>query len=217
VARRALDAAQTEEGDAAQPAAARPVLTRVDTRSVDDAGTLRDPRGYTWRVGCTSGSPFSNQGFENKSLSKHFAWLFALGAIAIAVAVTLALNPVKPGSWKVIFGVIGASAVGLSLVSAWFTQASTGGIIGRFALAGVAVGGVYFAYAHHLMGKAKAAASGAGLSVTGDTGALASLIGSLGGVFVLILVALGGVVGAVIGSRLRAGKGYGIIPARRAA
>lgn len=155
--------------------------------------------------------------FENRTLSKHVSWLFALGAVAIAIVVTLALNPIKAGSWKVIFGVIAASSVALSLASTRFTSAGVGGVIGRFALAGVTVGSVYFVYAHHLMGKAKAAVEGAGVSVTGNTGGLASLIGTLGGVFVLILVTIGGVVGAVIGSRLRAGKGYGLIPARRAA
>lgn len=152
---------------------------------------------------------------ENAPLNKNMAWLFALAAAVIAIGVTLALNPLKAGSWKLIFGVIAAGATALAGASTMFTSAGVGGVVGRFTLSGLAVGVSYFLYAHHLMGKATAAAEGAGLTVTGDTGGLASLIGSFGGVFVLLLMVIGSLSGAIIGSRLRAGKGYGLIPARK--
>jgi hypothetical protein len=152
---------------------------------------------------------------DNPPLTKSMAWLFALGAAVLAIGVTLALNPVKAGSWKTIFGAIAACSAILAGASTKLTPASIGGVVGRFAVAGVVVGVSYFLYAHHLMSKATAAASSAGLSVTGDTGGLASLIGSFGGVFVLLLMVIGSLSGAVIGARLRGGKGYGLIPARK--
>lgn len=151
---------------------------------------------------------------ENQ-MNKNAAWLFALGAAVVAIVITLALNPVKPGAWKIIFGVIGAASTVLALASTKLTAASVGGVVGRFAIASVLVGGFYFGYAHHLMGKAVDVAEGAGLSVTGATGGLASIIGTMGGVFVVLLMVIGSLSGAVIGSRLRAGKGYGLIPARK--
>jgi hypothetical protein len=149
------------------------------------------------------------------SFGKQASWLFALGAALVAIGITLALNPIKPGSWKLIFGVIGAVATLGGVASTRLTPAGIGGVVGRFALAGVVVAATYFGYAHYLMGKVAQAAEGAGFSMTGDTGGLASLIGSFGGVIVLLDIVFGALAGAVIGARLRAGKGYGLIPARR--
>ena len=107
-------------------------------------------------------------------LGKHVAWVFAGGAAAIAIAVTLALDPIKTGSWRTIFSVISLSVLLLGGASTRLTAVSTGGAIGRFAAMGAVVGAVYLACAYLVMG-----------------------------VSVFLLIALGGLAGARIGSSLR--------------
>ncbi len=110
-------------------------------------------------------------------LGKHVAWVFAGGAAAIAIAVTLALDPIKTGSWRTIFGVISLSVLLLGGASTRLTAVSTGGAIGRFAAVGGLVGAVYFASAYVVMG-----------------------------VSVFLAIAVAGLAGALIGSSLREGR-----------
>lgn len=150
---------------------------------------------------------------ESKALNPNLSWLFALAAAVVAIVVTMALNPIK--DYKVIFGATAAASLLLAGASTMLTSAKTLGVIGRFALAGVVVAGAFFYKGHSMVTGAVDSLESAGATVTGDVGGLAKMIGSMGGVFAFFLVLFGGIAGAVIGSRLRAGKGYGLIPARR--
>ena len=150
----------------------------------------------------------------SKSLNPNLSWLFALAAAAVGAVVVFALNPIK--DYKIIFGATAASSLLLAGASTMLTPAKTLGVIGKFALAGIAVAAVFFIRGHGLVtSTVDKVADATGATVTGDVGGMAKLIGSVGGVFAFFLVLFGGLAGAIIGSRLRSGKGYGLIPARR--
>jgi hypothetical protein len=150
----------------------------------------------------------------SKGLNPNLSWAFAAAAAAVGAVVVFALNPIK--DYKVIFGATALAATLLAGASTMLTPAKTLGVIGKFALAGIAVAAVFFIRGHGMVttGVDKLA-DATGATVTGDVGGLAKLIGSVGGVFAFFLVFFGGLAGSIIGSRLRAGKGYGLIPARR--
>jgi hypothetical protein len=152
---------------------------------------------------------------DSKGLNANLSWVFALAAAAVGSIVVFALNPIK--DYKVIFGATALAATLLAGASTMLTPAKTLGVIGKFALAGVVVAAVFFMRGHGLTTAAvDKAADALGTTANADAaGGLAKLIGSVGGVFAFFLVFFGGLAGSIIGSRLRAGKGYGLIPARR--
>jgi hypothetical protein len=154
---------------------------------------------------------------DSKGLNPNLSWAFAAAAAVVGAVVVFALNPIK--DYKVIFGATAVASMLLAGASTFLTPAKTLGVIGKFALAGIAVAVCFFMRGHSLVtSTVDKVADSVGATVnSGDTGVggLAKFIGSAGGVFAFFLVLFGAIAGAVIGSRLRSGKGYGLIPARR--
>jgi preprotein translocase subunit Sec61beta len=139
-------------------------------------------------------------------LNPNLTWLFALAAATVAIVVTLALNPLKPGSWKLILGVSFAGAGVLAAAATFLSSARTLGVIGRFAVGALVVGGFYFWYTKHLLTAGVEAAAGAlNATVTGDVGGFSSAGGTMIAVFVLFCFFIASVSGAVFGSRVRGG------------
>lgn len=139
-------------------------------------------------------------------LNPNLTWLFALGATALAIVVTLALNPLKPGTWKPILGITFFGAGAIAAAATYLSSARTIGVIGRFAVGAVAVAGFYFWYTKHLLtAGVEATATALNTTVTGDLGGFSSTGGAMVAVFVLFCFFFASVSGAVFGGRVRGG------------
>ena len=154
---------------------------------------------------------------EAKKLDPKVAWLFAAAAVVCGIVVSYGL---KTQSWKVVDGVYAVLFGGLAVASTFLTSAQTLGVIGRFAAAG-AVFALFVAWFVH---GALASGDNIGLipSVPGFDGIIKAMakigawpFGLFIGFFEMLVVILMSLFGAIVGSRVRAGKGYGLIPARR--
>ena len=154
---------------------------------------------------------------EAKKLDPKVAWLFAAAAVVCGIVVSYGL---KSQSWKVIDGVYAVLFGGLAFASTFLTSAKTIGVVGRFAAAGAVVALFVMWFVHGAL------TSGDGLgmipSVPGFDGILKAIMkvgawpfGMFIGIFEFLVVVLMSLFGAIVGSRIRAGKGYGLIPARR--
>ena len=139
-------------------------------------------------------------------LNPNLTWLFALGATVLAIVVTLALNPLKPGTWKPILGITFFGAGALAAAATFLTSARTLGVIGRFAVGAVAVSGFYFWYTKHLLTAGVDSVAGSmNATVTGDVGGFSSAGGTMVAIFVLFCFFFASVSGAVFGGRVRGG------------
>lgn len=139
-------------------------------------------------------------------LNPNLTWLFALAAVALAIVATLALNPLKPGTWKPILGLTFAGAGALAAAATYLSSARTIGVVGRFAAGGAVVAGFYFWYTKHLLtAGVEATASALGTTVTGDVGGFSSAGGTMIAVFMLFCFFFASVSGAVFGGRVRGG------------
>ena len=154
---------------------------------------------------------------EAKKLDPKTAWLFAAAAVVCGIAVSFGL---KSQSWKVVDGVYAVLFGGLAFASTFLTSAKTLGVVGRFAAAGA----VFALFVMWFVHGALASGDSIGLipSVPGFDGILKAMmkVGAwpfafMVGIFELLVVLIMSLFGAVVGSRIRAGKGYGLIPARR--
>jgi hypothetical protein len=154
---------------------------------------------------------------EEKKLEPNTAWLFAAAAIIAGIAVSFGL---KHQSWKVVDAVYAVLFGGLAFASTFLTSAKTVGVVGRFAAAGA----VFALFVMWFVHGALASGDGIGLipDVPGFDGILKAMmkVGAwpfafIVGLFELLVVVLMSLFGAIVGSRIRAGKGYGLIPARR--
>ncbi len=154
---------------------------------------------------------------EAKKLDPKVAWLFAAAAVVCGIAVSFGL---KNQSWKVIDGVYAVLFGGLAFASTFLTSAKTVGVVGRFAAAGA----VFALFVMWFVHGALTSGDGLGMipSVPGFDGILKAIMkvgawpfGMFIGIFEFLVVVLMSLFGAIVGSRIRAGKGYGLIPARR--
>ena len=74
-------------------------------------------------------------------LSPHFVWLFALGALGLALLITKVIPPVTPKVMAgIYFAVFGISAAAATVI----TRTSALASIGAFAIAGAGLGGYYY-------------------------------------------------------------------------
>jgi hypothetical protein len=196
-------------------------------------GTGRHAEPAAWRLQIRSGNkralptPISGatrvlgedlvMSTEEKKLEPNVAWMFAAAAVVCGIAVSFGL---KTANWKVLDAVYTVLFGGLAFASTYLTSAKTMGVWGRFSVAGAAfaVFTIYFVHS--------ALASGDSLGMIPSfpgfdnivkivikAGAMPFAI--MMGFFMFLVVSITGLAGAVIGSRIRAGKGYGLIPARR--
>lgn len=154
---------------------------------------------------------------EEKKLDPKTAWLFAAAAVVAGIAVSFGL---KNQSWKVIDGVYAVLFGGLAFASTFLTSAKTLGVVGRFAAAGA----VFALFVMWFVHGALVSGNGLGMipSVPGFDSILKALMKAGAwpfamfiGIFELLVVLIMSLFGAVVGSRIKAGKGYGLIPARR--
>ncbi len=154
---------------------------------------------------------------EEKKLEPNVAWMFAAAAVVSGIAVSFGL---KTANWKVLDAVYTVLFGGLAFASTYLTTAKTMGVWGRFSAAGAAFGAFTIWFVHHAL------ASGDALGMIPSAPGLDSImkiivkagatpLAIMMGVFMFLVMSLTGLAGAVIGSRIRAGKGYGLIPARR--
>jgi hypothetical protein len=154
---------------------------------------------------------------SEKKLEANTAWLFAGAAVVAGIAVSFGL---KTASWKVIDAVYTLLFGGLALASTYLTSAKVTGVWGRFSAGGV----VFMLFITWFVKHAMSTGDSFGLipsippfdniiKIMMKAGA--TPVALMFGIFMFLFMSLAALAGAFIGSRLRAGKGYGLIPARR--
>jgi hypothetical protein len=154
---------------------------------------------------------------DDKKLEAKTAWLFAAAAVVAGIGVTFGL---KSQSWTVLDAVYTVLFAGLGFASTYLTSAKTVGVWGRFS----AAGGVFAVFTIWFVKGALASNEKIGMIPTAPPfdaiiralfKAGATPVAIMFGVFMFLFMSFAGLAGAFVGSRLRAGKGYGLIPARR--
>lgn len=154
---------------------------------------------------------------ETKKLDTKTAWLFAGAAVVAGIAASFGL---KTQNWKVVDGVYAVLFGGLAFASTFLTSAKTAGVVGRFAAAGAV-------FALFLIWFVKSGLESGNIGLIPSGGPFDSILKMVAkagatpfavfvAMFEFLVVVLTSLVGAIVGSRIAAGKGYGLIPARKA-